>query len=252
MSTKFKLLALALIFMIPAVSTACEMTIFGNNAKAPKYWLEDGKPKGLLVDMMAYLGTQMNCDFDIQLYPWARAYDYATKAKGGIIGLSMTDERLKIFDYSDVMYVDELLLVVKNGSEFPYEKMDDLAGKKLGVTRDAKYGSSYSKAVKAGLFQIAEDTNPTARFKKLLAGRIDAAVVGPGMAGFETIINSDPSLEKQKDQFVVLPKPFKKDPNYMGISKDMNKTDFIKRFNDALKKGKDSGEIAKIVEKYSG
>ena len=85
------------------------MTVYGNHAKAPKYWLEGDQARGIFVDVMSHLGDEMNCQFDVSLLPQKRAYLNATKGLGGIIVLSMTEERRKIFDYSDIMYIDELL-----------------------------------------------------------------------------------------------------------------------------------------------
>lgn len=248
---RVKFLAFILLCTIPAFGAACDIPFFGNHNKPPKYWLEDGVAKGFLIDMMAYIGKEMGCTFDIQLYPWARAYKKAEIGHGGIIGLSMTEERLRLFDYSDVMYVDELLLVVKKGKEFHFESVSDLKGKTVGVTRGAKYGSAYSEAVEEGVFVVSEDDSQISRFKKLLRERIDVMIVGPGVAGFESILQSAPELLEQREQFVILPVPFKKDPNYMGVPKSLNQGDFIQRFNNALQKGKDSGEIAKIIQSYA-
>lgn len=89
----FRLLFLGALLVLPAQAQSCEMTIYGNHAKAPKYWLEDGQAKGILVDVMNHLGKEMNCQFDVSLLPWKRSYLNSTKGLGGIIGLSMSDEQ---------------------------------------------------------------------------------------------------------------------------------------------------------------
>jgi len=45
------------------------MTVYGNHAKAPKYWLEGDQATGILVDVMSHLGDEMNCQFDVSLLP---------------------------------------------------------------------------------------------------------------------------------------------------------------------------------------
>lgn len=74
------------------------LKIFGNSFKPPKYYLEDRIPKGILVDIMRYTEKETGVSFDIELYPWRRAYTYALQNKGGIIGLSKNQGRLKTFD----------------------------------------------------------------------------------------------------------------------------------------------------------
>ena len=166
------------------------------------------------------------------------------------MGLSMTKERLKIFDYSDVMYYNDVLLVVKKGNEFDYKTVKDLKGKTLGAQRGGKYGDDFEEGRK-GIFQLSEDDGGVQRLKKLLAGRIDVALISPGLMGLEKTINADPALKAHRDEFVALPVPFKRDPNYLGIPKSLNMTAFIKKFNAVLNKGIQDGTIPGIIKSYS-
>lgn len=245
------LFLLGTLLVFPAHAQSCEMIIYGNHAKAPKYWLEDGQAKGILVDVMNHLGEEMNCQFDVSLLPWKRSYLNATKGLGGIIGLSMSDERRKIFDYSDIMYIDELRLVVKKGNAFSFNGLTDLQGKLVGLGRGSHYGSKFDEALKAGVFKISEDDSPIDRFEKLLADRIDVLIVGPGKLGFDAVINSSQNLSQNLNQFVILPTPLKRDPNYLGLAQSLNKRDFLTKFNIALHEAKLDGTIKKILEKYA-
>ena len=255
MARPISIIALALVALVfgmaPLKAYSCELTIYGNQAKPPKYWLEDGQAKGILVDMTKHLGDAMNCEFYISLLPWKRAYVSAEKGLGGIIGLSMSDERLKLFDYSDIMFIDELLLVVKKGREFPFKNISDLEGKLLGIGRGSHYGTNFDKALEANVFEISEDDSPIDRFEKLLAERIDVLVIGPGKLGFNAVINASKTLSDNADQFVILPVPLKRDPNHLGIAKSKNKKDLLIKFNVALHEAKLNGTIKKIVEKYA-
>jgi hypothetical protein len=61
---------------------------------------------------MPYVDQHVPQKFEYSLYPWKRSYQLALNGKGGIDDLTKNNERLKIFNYSDVMYYDELVLVV--------------------------------------------------------------------------------------------------------------------------------------------
>lgn len=52
-----------------------EILIVGNEYKPPKVYIDKdtNKPKGILVDMMKYVGDEINVKFKIELYPWKRA-----------------------------------------------------------------------------------------------------------------------------------------------------------------------------------
>jgi polar amino acid transport system substrate-binding protein len=248
----FKILFFSLLFTtLNLQAQKCEMVIFGNNTKAPKSYIEDGQNKGILVEMVDYIGKDMNCQFTVKLNPWKRAYNYALNDKGGIFGFSKNTERVKLFDYSDVMFYDDMLLVTLKDNKFKYSSIQDLKGKKVGVVRGGSFGEEFHKALKGNLFEIVEDSNPQHRLAKLLRGVIDVALIGPGKAGVYDAINNNPKLIKNKEKFIILSTPFNRDPNYLGISKRMNKKDFLVRFNKSLQKGKESGAFDKIVQKYS-
>lgn len=229
-----------------------EITILGNDYSPPKISMEDKRPARILTDIMKYLDQQMpDYTFKIELYPWARAYENAIEGKGGIIGLSMTAERLKIFDYSEPVYYDEVVIVVLKGQEFSFERIEDLKGKTIGIGRGGSFGEEYENAKQAGLFKTEEDNGPVMRLKKLLAQRMDCAFINPGEAALHYTLRQDQELLQRKDEFIVLPMPFKRDPNYLGFSKEMGMSHFLHAFNEELKKAYESGAIQKIIDQYS-
>ena len=121
----------------------------------------------------------------------------------------------------------------------------------MGLDRGSHYGSKFDEALKAGVFEISEDDSSIDRFEKLLADRIDALIIGPSKLGFDAVINSSQRLRQNLDQFVILPTPLKRDPNYLGVAQSLNKRDFLSKFNIASHETKLDGTIKKIVEKYS-
>jgi ABC-type amino acid transport substrate-binding protein len=229
---------------------ADDILIVGNEYKPPKVYLEHGEPKGILVDIMRYIEQETGHRFTIQLYPWKRAYAMAENGEEGVIGLSMTKERLQIFDYSDVMYYDDMVLVVVKGHEFPFATIDDLAGKRVGVRRGSSYGDEFERGRKE-IFEAEEDSNAIFRLKKLLAQRIDVALIGPGQAGLNQVLKDDPELFQRKDEFVILPTPFNRDPNYLGFAKSLNRQTLLQEVNQILRKGYEDGTIQRIIDRYS-
>lgn len=226
-----------------------EILIYGNNAKPPKVWLDQGKPKGLLIDILKHLEPTLGVTFKFVLFPWKRAYNNMLYGKGGLIGLSKNDERLKVIDYSEAMFIDEIIVVVIKGNEFPYQKIDDLKGKTVGIQSGASYGSEFEKAKKT-IFIPEYDHGSVSRLLMLLKGRIDIALINPGRPALDNFLRADPSLWKNRDKFVVLENPYKKDPNYLGFAKTANYKGFLLKFNIALQEAKQSGAIDRIVSNY--
>ena len=244
---------LAVLFAFPIIPAfGDEITILGNNYKIPKIYEEHDTPRGILVDITNYIDGQMkDYTFNISLYPWMRAYKMALRSKGGLIGLSKTQERLEIFDYSDVVYFDEVIIVVMKGHEFDFENIEDLKDKIIGIGRGGSFGDEYEKAKKEGLFKVEEDNGPVLRLRELLAKRIDCALISPGIFALNETIKKHKSLMNNKAEFVVLSKPFMRDPNFLGFHKKMAMQGFLKEFNAALKQGYETGEINRIIDKYS-
>lgn len=229
------------------------VVIFGNDYKIPKIYKEDGEAKGILVEIAREVDGRMpGHAFNIRLFPWARAYQNARHARGGIIGLSKTSEREAIFDYSDVIYYDKVVIVTLREKAFDYREVMDLKGKTVGIGRGGSFGDEYERARGAGIFRVEEDSGPVIRLKKLFKGRIDCALISPGRFALNQTVRQDPLLSENRDRFIILPQPFKQDPNYLGFAKSMQMGGFLDAFNDALKAAKASGAVAEIIDRYEG
>lgn len=243
-----KLILIILFLIIGNSVQAEEVLIFGNEYKPPKIWAAESGPSGILVDILKYAGREMEVDFKVKLFPWLRAYHHALHAKGGIVGISKTDERLGIFDYSIPLYYDEVILVVKKGEEFKFESFEDLRGKTIGMTRGASYGPQFEAARK--YFRTNEDSSNLSRLKMLLKERIHAAAISPGVGAFKRILADNPEANLKPGDFTILEKRLTRDPNHLAFSKKMGRSDFLKAFNAALEKGFETGEIQKIIDRY--
>lgn len=226
------------------------IVIYGNERKPPKNWVEDKKARGIIVDMMRWISKESGQEFNFDFYPWKRAYKLASAGKGGIIGFSKTPQRMAHFDFSDVMYYDDMMLVVTKGSEFAYEKLEDLSGKRIAVLRGASFGEDYARGLQDGIFTPVEVNNPRQGFHLLRDKRVDVVLVGPGKVGVDMHFMMDSVLKKNRDKYTILPKPFVRDPNYLGFAKSMNKGAYLKTFNTYVKKGWESGAFDKIITSY--
>lgn len=223
--------------------------IFGNRDSAPKTYLNGGKPYGIIIDILDYIETKSNLCFDIRLYAWKRSYDLAEKGKGGIVGFSKNQERLKKFDYSKAVNYDHVSLIVRSDKVFEFKSIKDLAGKTLGAIRGSSYGDEYEYG-RNHIFKLEEDNGSVQRLAKVLNGHIDAAVVSLGKAGLNYAISQNNFLFDSKDKLTVLDRPLLTDQNYMGFAKSMNKTDVIETVNEILAEGYTNGDILEIIAKW--
>lgn len=227
----------------PSPVRAETIPVYGDSGYAPVIYLEDGKAKGTLVDILKAASRRSGDDFEIRLVPWKRAYESSQTGQGALVGVSLTSERSQIFDFSEPIYSDDIQIVVLKGREFPFRQLSDLKGKSLGGVLGASYGDAVDKAIKDGLFAVDRDIGLSSRLLKLLAGRIDGALVGNGQAGFEAALQSSPELLANRSKFNVLKVPLTQDLLYLAIPKSMKKSDVIARFNVALRQLQKTGEF---------
>jgi polar amino acid transport system substrate-binding protein len=231
-----------------AASWAAEIDVFGSDYSIPKAYVQNGENKGILVDILKYIDEKLpNHQFTVKLAPWSRAYKSAVDGEGGIVGISRTAEREVLFDYSESLYTDNVVIVVLAGKAFDYKGIADLNGKTIGIGRRGSYGDAFDSAHKAGLFRLEEDSGPDSRLRKLLAGRMDGGLFNGGAAGFQQVLQQDRELYAQRDKFEVLPVPLKIDPNYLAFSKNLRQQDLLNEVNKILRAGHANGDLARIT-----
>ena len=246
-----KIFCALLLGAVQMAASADTVTVFGDDTYPPVMFIKDGQPSGLLVTILKKAESLTGDRYEVQLAPWKRSYEMAINAGGGIIGLSHNNERAKIFDFSKAFYYDDIQIVTLKDKSFAYSKLEDLKGKVIGGVNGASYGDAVDKAIASGVFTVERDVSQSGRLRKLLAGRLDAAFIGNGKAGFDITVAANKELFDNRDKFVALPVPLTKDPLHLGFAKSMKKLDVIKRFDDAIDKLRRSGELQKLVAESS-
>ena len=221
--------------------------MLGDDRYAPLIYTQGTKAAGVLPAVLERVAQLTGDRYEIRLAPWKRAYALAAAGEGGLIGVSYTAERGKVFDFSKPFYDDDIQVVTRDDRTFAFSKLTDLQGKLIGGVNGASYGEEVDQAIAKGLLKVERDVGQSGRLRKVLAGRLDAALVGNGQAGLNAIVASDRELSAQRQRFVILPTPLARDPLHVAFAKSMGKTDAIQRFDAAIAKLKKSGELQRIV-----
>lgn len=223
------------------------LVVLGDDAYMPVVFADHGKPAGLLPAILQRIAILTGDHYEVHLSPWKRAYELAVHAEGGVVGISHNQERGRIFDFSKPIYDDDIQIVTLKNQTFPYTTLEDLKGKTIGGVIGASYGEAVDKAIAAGLFSVERDVGSAGRLRKLLAGRLDAAFIGNGAAGFANVVSSQEELRSNHAEFAVLPTPLTRDPLYLAFAKSMHKRAALDRFDAALEKLRKSGELKKLA-----
>jgi ABC-type amino acid transport substrate-binding protein len=227
---------LAVLVACGAIAVHAEtLLVYGDDSYPPVVYSANGKPAGILVDILRKVSERTGDTYEVRLFPWKRAYERARAGHAAVVGVSKTAERAAQFDFSDPIYFDDIQIVVKKGREFAYTQLSDLKGKTVGGVLGASYGDVVDAAIKEGLFKIDQDTGQKGRLHKLLLDRVDAAFIGNGTEGFDMVLRSDPDLQARRADLVVLSTPLTRDPLHLAVAKSMGKKALVERFNAGLR-----------------
>ncbi|WP_047152293.1 ABC transporter substrate-binding protein [Aneurinibacillus tyrosinisolvens] len=152
--------------------------------------------------------------------------------------MTITEARKKEVDFSDVYFKAGQSLLVKKGS--PIKSIADIkpGTKVLGVKGSTSVKNIREKAPNAS---VLEFENYSEAFSALKAGQGEALTTDNAI--LYGMMKQDPNYEMVGNNFTDEP---------YGIAVRKGDTDFVKTVNDTLKELKDSGEYAKIYEKWLG
>jgi len=123
-------------FLLRAASAAerTPLVFLGDKDYPPVAYLEEGVAKGMDVDLAKALVTPMKREIRIELMDWNLAQERVLKGEAdGLLGLSISEERRKLYDFASPTFTREFGLVVRSG-KMTIRGVGDLKGKSVGVT----------------------------------------------------------------------------------------------------------------------
>lgn len=214
-----------------------------DQSNPPFMYESGGKAAGLYPELMSTVFQKMGIPVDIHALPWKRALNEADSGKMGIAGIYKTDERSKKYDYSQEIFKEKLMLFVSEKKKFPYQNINDLKGKSIGIILGWSYGDEFDAALKAGLFKGDTTNNDDTNFKKLMTDRIDCllAIEESGKSNSE---------KNYQGKAIGLNPPVAINPTYLIFGKNANQTELLSKFNATLKVMMENGSYEEFIRSF--
>ena len=168
MDIKYRLNIVLIILLFFSQQTAVseEMTFVFSEFR-PYEYTEKGNAKGINIDLIKKVCTEMGIIPVFKELPWKRALDYAKSGKAdAVFSLFRTGEREKIY-----MFPEQSLNTVKMAlykgrkNNLQITKLDDLNGLNVGVYRGSSYGPLFDRA--EGFNKDAANTNRQLLYKQV-------------------------------------------------------------------------------------
>ena len=228
-----------------ASSAAAELTTveagkltMATNATFPPYEMttDSGEIEGIDVDTAKAIAEKLGLELQIDDMDFDAALLSVQQGKADIVmaGVTVTDERKAVMDFSDSYATGIQSIIVPNDSDIA--SPDDLAGKKIGTQRGTT-GYIYCSDDFGEDSVVAYDNGLTA-VQALNNGQVDAVVIDNAPA--TEYVAANPGLK-------VLDTSYAEEDYAIGMAKGSALEDAI---NKALEELKADGTLQAIVDKY--
>ena len=206
--------------------------IMSTNAAFPPYEMttDSGEFEGIDIDKLGLELQIDDMDFDAALLAVQQG-----KADMVMAGVTVTDERQNVMDFTDSYATGIQSIIVKEDSDIA--SVDDLAGKKIGTQRGTT-GYLYCSDDFGDENVVAYDNGLTA-VQMLNNGQVDCVVIDNAPA--KEFIAANPGLKLLDTAYV-------EESYAIGIGK--GNTELKDAINTALEELKADGTLQAIVDKY--
>ena len=209
------------------------------NAAFPPYEMttDSGDFEGIDIDVAAAVAEKLGLELQIDDMDFDAALLAAQNGKSDMVmaGVTVTDERLKVMDFSDTYAEGIQSVIVPEDSDIA--SVDDLAGKTIGTQRGTT-GYIYCTDDFGEDSVVAYDNGLTA-VQALNNGQVDAVVIDNAPA--KEFVAANTGLK-------ILDTAYAQEDYAIGVAK--GNTALLDAINGALKELQADGTLQSIVDKY--
>ena len=209
------------------------------NAAFPPYEMttDSGDFEGIDIDVAAAVAEKLGLELQIDDMDFDAALLAAQNGKSDMVmaGVTVTDERLKVMDFSDTYAEGIQSIIVPEDSDIA--TVDDLSGKAIGTQRGTT-GYIYCTDDFGEDNVIAYDDGLTA-VQALNNGQVDAVVIDNAPA--KAFVEANPGLK-------ILDTAYAQEDYAIGVAK--GNTELLNAINGALEELQQDGTLQAIVDKY--
>ncbi len=208
------------------------------NAAFPPYEMttDAGEFEGIDIETAQAIADKLGLELQIDDMDFDAALLSVQQGKADIVmaGVTVTDERKAVMDFSDSYATGIQSIIVPDGSDIA--SPDDLAGKKIGTQRGTT-GYIYCSDDFGDENVVAYDDGLTA-IQALNNGQVDAVVIDNAPA--KEFVAANPGL-------VILDTSYAEEDYAIGMAKGSSLEDAV---NAVLEELKADGTLQSIVDKY--
>lgn len=225
---------------LAAVQSKGTLDVCGVDGLLP-YSSSDPEIPGFEVEIARAMGEKIGVGVNHVWVSWDALIPALTSERCDAIinGMFITEDRLKVIDFSDPYYASGETILVREGDD-SVSGIEDLAGKKVGVLAGSV---TVDVLERKGVGDLAVYPDQNTIFLELNNQRIDAAYLEAPSAAW--ILRSDPSLSIEIVDSYVPDERFN-----AGVGLRKGEDSLREAFNEAISELREDGTIKAILEDY--
>ncbi len=209
------------------------------NAAFPPYEMttDTGEFEGIDIELASAIAEMLGLELVVDDMDFDAALLAVQQGKSDIVmaGVSVTDERKQVMDFSDPYSNGVQVVIVVSDSDI--ETIDDLAGKMIGTQRGTT-GNLYCTD-DYGEDHVTTYDNGLTAVQALLNGQVDCVVIDQEPA--RSFVKANPGLKILDSKYVT-------EQYAIGIAK--GNTALVDAVNKCLAELKDGGTLDSVISKY--
>lgn len=218
-----------------------KLTVCTHLPYEPFQYQKGGEIVGFDVDLMDLVAEELGVKQTIVNTPFETIETGQAMNTGkcdiAAAGMTITEERARVIDFSDPYFDATQALLVKKGS--PYDSLESLKGKTVGVQVGTTGEEYVTKNLPEGVeVKVFEDS--ALEFEAVKTGSIDAAVNDNSVLYDYSAKNPQTEVSAEFDTG---------EQYGFGVAKDQN-DDLLKVVNDVLAKAYEDGTYEKLFKQY--
>ena len=186
---------------------------------------------GADIELAKAIGKKLGVKVEFSVMSFASVQ--SGKADIAIAGISVTDERKKVYDFSDSYYTSENVVIVKKDKVNDYTSTDSLAKQTVGTQKGSVQETVAKKQIsKASVVSL---TSNGEMINELKSGQLQAVVLEKAIAEGYIAQNDDLTLANFN---------LKSDgSDAYAVTTRKGSDDLLKEINAVIKESKDSGKF---------
>jgi len=243
--------SLLIVSMVPIMTcraVCAETVVLAAANTQPTAFLVDGKPAGMLVDLVTEAFRRAGHPVEIKLMPWARCLKEAkTGEVDGVFSSFKLPERTQFLAFSkEVLNTQVIVFFARRDSTLSFDgDMNSVRDVKIGIINGTSYGTKFDTAVKDNVLRQVDQTDSIdSNVQKLALGRVDLIVSYRDVA-----IDAAKRLDLFQKIKEVSP-PLEMVPSYLAFTKVRDFSKLSDAFDAELALMKQDGTYDRTIGKY--